>query len=701
LNDEATSPSTQSRGSHKYLIILGLAVLLGLIAILISANRGLEPLELPIALSGEEQSLPTRAEPAATATTAPPSTVAAGTAVAAAANATPKPTRTMVPLVVEPEPQETPTYTYPDGPRPEGALVAVELRSQVGVLLDELPAEMRDRVTEALLERPDEFWIGLATRQTRLTMRRLDFRNFRYDNRGQLPLPPPELWSFALDEAGPSRRTVQGHDLVLIDYVLTSTLLTDAASLVEAEPALAAEGGRWEEPFILPLDPDLLLQRTGNACVNEAGFPPNSFDSENAWVFYDHSCEAASGGFLGCHRTQLAPLSCVQALNDRIGTVETQVSFERLEWDDELADSARIGDVTSADQPDLKVIGEDLENYRVIYRYFPADSCALVEQCVSGSGWRRLLQFDATLHNIGGEALDVGPVVAEDPSRNLFQYNACHNHFHYDGYGDFILEAGEEGLSSKQAFCVESTTRFSNNEWSPLTHGYSCRVQGIQAGWVDEYPAGLDCQWIDITDVAIGEDTGEVMLGFLANPDRFLCEGTPLRDSAGNLLWEPSGLTGPNGLPIERPMCEVVPDWDANNLDAREIALGPDGSFVTAACGDDVLGPLRNCGFTAQSSSDPVSCSPGETVQLACSAPGSAAPQTLRICEYSEVLGTGVACVYEDALANVMVADRTTVEFVCPSPRDEAEPGGNYVLYEAPVFADDDAAPITCRPVAN
>ncbi|MCB9006044.1 MAG: hypothetical protein H6656_01410 [Ardenticatenaceae bacterium] len=38
---------------------------------------------------------------------------------------------------------------------------------------------------------------------------------------------------------------------------------------------------------------------------------------------------------------------------------------------------------------------------------------------------------------------------------------------------------------------------------------FSCNNQGIQAGWVDEYGAGLDCQWIDITDIEIeGNDYG-------------------------------------------------------------------------------------------------------------------------------------------------------------------------------------------------
>lgn len=620
-----------------------------------------------------------------------------------------------------PTPQSA-DVSMPDGPRPDGALVAVHMDSEVGVLLDEIPASMRDRVAAAILDRPDSFWQELAHRQVRLTLRRLNFRNFFYDNKGQLPLPPQSLWTYELDPAGPARKTVQNgatvHDVVAIDYTFRSTLLTDADSPAAAEPALAEAGGQWKEPFVLPLDPDLLLQRTGNACLNEAGFPPNSFDSENAWVYFDHTCQADSGGQLGCHRTRLAQLSCQEALGFWSGTVETEMEFERLEWDDQLADAVRLGEVTVADQPDLKVIGDDLAVNRLIYRYFPADSCALLEQCVSGSGWRRLLQFNATVHNVGGAALHIGPVVAEDPEHNLFQYNACHDHYHFSDYGDFYFAEEEKNLSSKQAFCVESTNRLSNNEWSPLTHNYTCRFQGVQAGWVDEYVAGLDCQWIDITDADIPNGEAPFTLGFHSNPDKFLCEGSPILDENGNPLWEDSGLTTPDGQPIQRPQCDFVPGWDVNNDDSRPLLLAAKGSFVTEPCSADQLGPLRNCDFSEQldglavavqetpeaptpetpASSDPFLCTPGQQTQLTCRLDQGNRPQVARICDYSYELSSGVACAYEDALANAVVGDSATVvAFTCPMPRDEQEPGGRFSLYTAPVFAQDPSQPIRCQ----
>ena len=583
----------------------------------------------------------------------------------------------------------------------EGALIQVTLSSQVGVLLDEVPDAMRDRVAGDLTDQSDAFWIELAQRQLRLTHYRLILRTFKYTGKGPLPLPPQELWSVQLDEAGPERQTLQNHDLVLVSYTFTSTLLTAADSPAQVEPALAEAGGIWEEPFVLPFDPDLLLQRTGNACINEAGFPPGSFDSENAWRFYDHTCTAESGGPGGCHRSQLPTLSCVEAVTQAIGALQTSVHFERLEWDPDLADEVRIGEITQLDAPDLEVVGDDLNTRRIIYRYFAPDSCALLESCVGGSGWRRLLQFDATVHNVGAQPLHIGPVI-EDPQYTLFKYNACHNHYHFNNYGEFLLDEADQ--ASKQAFCVQSTGRLSNNEVSPLGHPYSCRFQGIQAGWVDEYFAGLDCQWIDITDIGAGDEvtgtaalteTLNLPLTFRSNPDQFLCEGTPLLDEEGNLLWERIGVNPNTGIPMDRPQCDFVDDWDVNNEASVDITIAPTGSFVTEPCQEEHLGPLRNCGFAEQEID--LSCTPGSTVQIACSVDEGADAQVLRVCETSAVLGVALACSFQEALGNHIIGDSSTeVTFTCPFARDDQEPGGAYALYTAPVYGQDEPAAVTC-----
>jgi hypothetical protein len=589
------------------------------------------------------------------------------------------------------------------------------MTSTVGILLDEFPEEMRGDVVDALEERPDTFWQDLARQQVRLTYNRLHFRPFIYPaGKGQLPFPPEEIWQITLAGA-PYRETVDGHELLLQDYTFSSTLLTDQQSPAEAEPALQEVNGRWAEPFLLPLDPTLLLQRTGNACLNEGGFPPNSYDSENVYLFYDYTCTADSLGAAGCHRSTRPPLSCREALDSRIGSIETSLSFERLRWNRTVADEVRVGQIISQDTPDLRVLGEDLANNRIIYRYFAPDSCAIVEQCVSGTGWRRLLMFDANNHNLGAAALEIGSVIASNPLNNLFQYNACHDHYHFANYGEFQLGTADQ--PSKQAFCVESTSRFSNNESSPLTHEFSCRNQGVQAGWGDEYKAGLDCQWIDITDLEFEEEPLTLPLTFRFNQDGFLCEGEPVLNENGELVWEPSGLRTAEGLPISRPQCNFVEDWDANNEGIHDVTIPPVGSFVTAPCTPEKLGPLRNCGFSEQplpplptptpaddeEEAAPVyRCTPGETVQLSCGIPTNAQPQVLRICEVSAALGVGTACTFEASLATgTVMGNGRDLSFTCPFPRDENEPGGDYAFYTAPLFPEDEGAVVSCTAVGE
>lgn len=589
-----------------------------------------------------------------------------------------------------------------------GALVSVEMDSRVGVLLDEIPGSERDRVAALVSDSGDGFWEQRAAAQVALSGYRLVFRDFFYDEsegKGQLPLPPPELWQFEITSE-PEREMVQGHDVVSVSYRFTSTILTTASSPGDAEPELAEVGGVWDEDFVFPIDPELLLQRTGYACMDEEEFPANSVDGENVYTFYDHECEAAVGEDetenSDCHITEHPDEDCIDALERGVGSVETAFRFERLAWDDALADEVRVGEVTNPSGADLAVIGEGLENHRIIYRYIPEDSCAMAEGCVGGSGWRRLLQFDASVKNLGAEALDIGDVdyYLEDTdtllgSHNIFEYSECHRHYHFSHYGDFVLEAGDEALGAKQAFCLQSTNRYSNNEHSPLTHPYgSCAYQGMQAGWGDDYGAGIECQWIDITDVA--ESSSD--LRFISNPDRFLCEGTAVLDEDGNLAFEETSFTTPDGDPVDRPACDFMDGWDDNNDDARPVEVPAEGGLITGACTRGQIGPLRDCGFEVGASGDDgFDCDPGSTLSLSCSVPEDAPPVVLRLCEYSRVLGQGVACVSSDALFNdVLTAGDTSFEIDCPGLRDADERGGRVSAYTAPLVPEDPAPAVVC-----
>jgi hypothetical protein len=72
-----------------------------------------------------------------------------------------------------------------------GALIQVTMRSTVGVVLDEIPIGMRDRIAASYLHMPDTFWQDRAIMQLEHTFYRLVYRFFFYSQpKGPLPLPP-------------------------------------------------------------------------------------------------------------------------------------------------------------------------------------------------------------------------------------------------------------------------------------------------------------------------------------------------------------------------------------------------------------------------------------------------------------------------------------------------------------------------------
>lgn len=592
---------------------------------------------------------------------------------------------------------------------PAGALVGVSMSGRVGVLLEDFPVASRDRLATAFGALAQSFWIGRAKQQIRLTNYRLVYREFfstPNSGRDSLPLTEPDEWTITLGSGGPQRTTVDGHDVLAWDYTMTTTILTSEGSPAATEPNLAQIGGTHTESFVLPVDPTMIFQRTGYACMDEDQFPAESVDEENAWLFYDDACKVENPQTASCHLTFPQPnRSCVRAVREEIGSETIDLVFERLPWSDAIADQVRRGPVTVQDAPDLSVVdtGEQgLSNNRIIYRYFPPGHCALIEQCVGGSGWRRLLAFDAHDHNQGGKPVHIGAIdysaqgfFSELIDHNVYEFSSCHGHYHFAYFGDFTFGTGVSEVN-KQGFCLESTGRLSNNELSPLHHPYGCEFQGIEAGWADLYAAGLSCQWVDVTVVDTASAPVTRNLQFSSNPDGFICEGELQKDSMGNQIWEPTTFVAANGEPVDRPACTQAPGVDANNIKSVPVTLPQKGGMLTQPCTDpQTLGPTRNCGFTAQASL--VNCTAGQSVTFSCNGGSAAQPQVVRLCETSRVLGGGIDCVHRDALANtVLEGTATMITTTCPAARGGAEIGGQVAIYTAPVYAPDGASAVTC-----
>jgi hypothetical protein len=153
---------------------------------------------------------------------------------------------------------------------------------------------------------------------------------------------------------------------------------------------------------------------------------------------------------------------------------------------------------------------------------FVSTDCAVVEGCITTTGTRKLLRFDTATQNIGNADLTIG-----DPSQNAcFMWSDCHQHYHFKGVGKYTLYEADgttvAAVGHKQGFCLEDVETIPDLNPQPANPAdpYTCNYQGLHVGWEDVYPAGVDCQWIDITDVP----PGQYIVSNIVNPEHYLPE---------------------------------------------------------------------------------------------------------------------------------------------------------------------------------
>jgi hypothetical protein len=186
------------------------------------------------------------------------------------------------------------------------------------------------------------------------------------------------------------------------------------------------------------------------------------------------------------------------------------------------------------------------------------------EACVGGPGIRKLLRFDVLVHNRGDEDLSVGNP-KERP--DLFVYSACHRHYHFKGAARYELLDATGSLvrtGRKQGFCLEDTLPSEAGSDTPPKR-YNCTNQGVQVGWADWYPSILDCQWIDVTDLA----PGNYQLHVVWNPERLMPE-TTIEDNEGTI---PINIPEPtDGGPVVDSVMAPVGNVHAYAGRALEVA---------------------------------------------------------------------------------------------------------------------------------
>jgi lysyl oxidase len=212
--------------------------------------------------------------------------------------------------------------------------------------------------------------------------------------------------------------------------------------------------------------------------------------------------------------------------------------------------------------PDLVLDQKKLEKTKLVTETFLADDCSVQEGQVGGTGTRRLVIFPYSTPNLGPGSLIIGDPL--DPANTeLFEWGACHGHYHYQKYAayrlwrpaDFArfqqLRAENPTMLSgqiitafrlnpvvgtKRGFCivdVDHAKEFQGTRdaqtYTQCGHGTTIHgYQGISVGWADTYGRRLQGQWIDVTNVP----DGDYVLDVETNPERSFQEARYDNNSA-------------------------------------------------------------------------------------------------------------------------------------------------------------------------
>lgn len=156
------------------------------------------------------------------------------------------------------------------------------------------------------------------------------------------------------------------------------------------------------------------------------------------------------------------------------------------------------GDPSCPEAPDLLMRQDILVNTIQVDQVEADDECLIEEGCLQGYGMRDVVRFSTRIENIGELDYYIGQ---PNTQNNQFTWNNCHNHFHYDGYAEYILfdeEGTEIPIGFKNGFCVIDLGCTTGSAQ------YGCGNMGISAGCYDLYWSALECQWIDVTDIPDG-----------------------------------------------------------------------------------------------------------------------------------------------------------------------------------------------------
>lgn len=166
------------------------------------------------------------------------------------------------------------------------------------------------------------------------------------------------------------------------------------------------------------------------------------------------------------------------------------------------------------DGPDLMVLQDVMETSIYMDQINNVDACMIDEGCIHGYGLRDIMRFTTHIKNIGDQDYFIGDPLG---APTQFNWDNCHGHYHYEGYAEYVMYDSQGQalpIGFKNGFCVMDLECSGGG-----TFQYGCNNMGISQGCGDIYGAGLNCQWVDITDVADGDYILAIKINWDQSPD--------------------------------------------------------------------------------------------------------------------------------------------------------------------------------------
>jgi hypothetical protein len=164
-------------------------------------------------------------------------------------------------------------------------------------------------------------------------------------------------------------------------------------------------------------------------------------------------------------------------------------------------------------RPDLIVVENEIKT-SIFLSTIQASNCQVIEGCLTGYGNRDIIRFTTHIKNIGNADYYIG---TPETQPTQFSFGNCHGHWHYEGYAEYTLydlNGQPIPVGFKNGFCVLDLECGDGGNAQ-----YGCGNMGISKQCGDIYDSGLDCQWVDITDVDTGTYTLVVKVNWDNSPD--------------------------------------------------------------------------------------------------------------------------------------------------------------------------------------